>query len=389
MWRGGGSCGLTSVVPSSRSGDPNLEVNAMPRIPDQPKLYHITHVARSDILQADAEALVNTVNCVGVMGRGIALQFRKAFPENFDAYKALCDRGELQPGRMMVHDLGRLANPRCVINFPTKRHWKGKSRMEDIEAGLVALVREVETRGIRSIAIPPLGCGLGGLDWREVRPRIEEAFHGLPDVKVLLFEPAGAPDVAKMVKDQRVPDMTVGRVALIGLIRRYLAAVMDPAVTLLEIHKLMYFMQETGEDLRLRFRKAYYGPYAENLRQVLSHIEGHFIQGYGDAEDKPDKQIELLPGSWDQAEHFLADHPNTRERFARVVGLIEGFETPFGMELLATVHWAMAHEGAASVAEAVAKTYAWNDRKQMFTEDQIGAAWEALRERGWLATPFQ
>jgi len=180
---------------------------------------------RGDILKADAEALVNTVNCVGVMGRGIALQFRKAFPENFIAYKALCDRGELQPGRMMVYDLGRLTHPRYLINFPTKRHWKGKSRMEDIESGLTALVEEVRAREIRSIAIPPLGCGLGGLDWHDVRPRIEAAFRDLPEVRVLLFEPAGAPDAEEMVKDQRTPEMTVGRAALISLIRRYLAAV--------------------------------------------------------------------------------------------------------------------------------------------------------------------
>ena len=343
-------------------------------------------LTRGDILRSDVEALVNTVNCVGVMGRGIALQFRKAFPENFAAYQAACERGEVQPGRMMVYDLGRLANPRLVINFPTKRHWKGKSRMEDVEAGLEALVREVRLRGIRSIAVPPLGCGLGGLDWREVRPKIEAAFRDLPEVKVLLYEPTGAPDPRTMVKDRQVPAMTVGRAALVGLMRRYLAAVMDPSVTLLEIHKLMYFMQEAGEPLRLRFRKAYYGPYAENLRQVLSAIEGHLIQGYGDGEDQPEKQIELRPGSWESAEHFLTDQPGTRERFDRVVRLIEGFETPFGMELLATIHWVAAREAAASPEEAVAKTYAWNEgKRRMFTPEQIRAAWEAMRERGWLS----
>jgi O-acetyl-ADP-ribose deacetylase (regulator of RNase III) len=287
---------------------------------------------------------------------------------------------------MMAHDLGRLTNPRLVINFPTKRHWKGNSRMEDVEAGLADLVREVRSRDIRSIAVPPLGCGLGGLDWHEVRPRIEEAFRALPDVKVLLYEPAGAPDPEEMVKERRVPAMTVGRAALVGLMRHYLAAVMDPSVTLLEIHKLMYFMQEAGEDLRLKFRKAYYGPYAENLRQVLSLIEGHFVKGYGDAEDRPEKEIELLPGSWEQAERFLADRLATRERFDRVVRLIEGFETPFGMELLSTVHWVTAREAAATPDEAVAKTYAWDDgKRRMFTPEQIRAAYEAISQRGWLS----
>jgi len=147
----------------------------------------IIELTHGDILQAEADALVNTVNCVGVMGRGIALQFRKAYPENFKAYKKLCDNQGLRPGGMFVFDLNRLAPPHYVINFPTKRHWRGASRIEDIDSGLKALAAEVQRLGIRSIAVPPLGCGLGGLDWNDVRPRIEAAFRELPDVRVLLF----------------------------------------------------------------------------------------------------------------------------------------------------------------------------------------------------------
>ena len=339
---------------------------------------------QGDILKANAEALVNTVNCVGIMGRGIALQFRKAFPENFKAYKAACDQKRLHTGMTLVHDMNSMMNPRFIINFPTKRHWKGKSRMEDIEAGLKALVEEVHRREIRSIAIPPLGCGLGGLDWEDVRPRIEEAFRSLPDVHVLLFEPKGAPAVEKMVIEKKKPRMTVGRASLLGLMRRYLAAVMDPFVSLLEIHKLMYFMQEAGEGLNLRYQKAIYGPYAENLRHVLSHIEGHFIIGYGDAEDTPDKQIELKPEASQKAETFLQKDDKTRKRFDRVVDLIQGFETPYGMELLSTVHWVVTREGALTEDEAVTKTYAWNDRKRMFREEHIRIALDVMRRKGWL-----
>jgi len=340
---------------------------------------------RGDILQADAEALVNTVNCVGVMGRGIALQFKKAFPENYKAYKACCDRGALQPGQMMVYDLSRLANPRLIINFPTKRHWKSRSRIEDIEIGLEALAQEVERLHLRSIAIPPLGCGLGGLDWKDVKPKIERAFEGLGDVDVLLFEPRGAPRAEKMAKHSQTPKMTVGRAALIGLMRQYLAAVMDPTVTLLEVHKLMYFMQESGEPLRLRFAKGPFGPYAENLRHVLSRVEGHFVQGYGDGADQPDKALELLPGIWNRAESYLKDHPETLQRFNRVVELIEGFETPAGMELLATVHWVVSKESASSTEEAVAKTHGWNSRKRMFSPKHVETAWDALSRNGWLS----
>ncbi len=339
---------------------------------------------KGDILKQDAEALVNTVNCVGVMGRGIALQFRKAFPENFTSYEAACKRQEVQPGRMFVFDSGSFCNPRYIINFPTKRDWKHKSRMQDIENGLAALVQEVRDRNIRSIAIPPLGCGLGGLQWAEVRPKIEAAFEALPDVKVFLFEPGGAPDTARIVKNQKMPNMTVGRAALIGLMRRYLSAVMDPAVTLLEVHKLMYFMQEAGQALQLRYAKAPYGPYAKNLGHVLNYIEGHFISGYLDGGDNPQKPIELKADAVARAEAFLKSHEETRERFDRVTRLIQGFETPYGMELLATVHWVAKHEGAAEIDEVVTGVYAWNSRKKMFPVDHIQVAMDVLKQQNWI-----
>ena len=160
-----------------------------------------------DIITEDAEALVNTVNCVGVMGRGIALQFKKAFPENFVSYATACKRSQVQPGRMFVFETGQMY-PHYIINFPTKRHWRGKSRMEDIEAGLAALAEEIRERHIRSIAIPPLGSGLGGLDWSRVRPRIEATFQEFNDLKVVVFEPGGGPADNRLNRSSDVPKMT-------------------------------------------------------------------------------------------------------------------------------------------------------------------------------------
>jgi len=178
-------------------------------------------LTRGNILTADAEALVNTVNCVGVMGKGIALQFKKAFPENFKAYEAACRNKEVKPGRMFVFNTGQMFNPRFIINFPTKRHWRGKSRYEDIEMGLEALVQEVRERKIRSIAIPPLGSGLGGLQWEQVKPMIEKAFSTMPEVQIKLFEPKGSPDAKEMPVGTANPKMTVARALFVKLVQQY------------------------------------------------------------------------------------------------------------------------------------------------------------------------
>jgi O-acetyl-ADP-ribose deacetylase (regulator of RNase III) len=342
---------------------------------------------KGDLLRADVEALVNTVNCVGIMGRGIALQFRQTFPENFKVYESACKRDEVQPGRMFVYETGWMTNPKYIINFPTKRHWRGKSRIEDIDSGLIALRNEITKREIRSVAIPPLGSGLGGLEWSEVKPRIEKVMKTLDDVRVIVFEPSQSQDGRPSAQSRSVPNMTAGRAALVGLIQRYLAGLMDPFVSLLEVHKLMYFMQEAGQHLQLRYSKAPYGPYAENLRHVLKQIEGHLIAGYEDGGDTPDKHLELVPGATRDAESFLENDTETRARFDRVANLVGGFETPFGLELLSTVHWLVSHESAHTAEEVVSKTYEWNERKKRFSPRQIRVALDALASEGWIKQP--
>ncbi len=148
---------------------------------------------QGNLLACDAEALVNTVNCVGVMGKGIALAFKKAYPENFTAYAQACRRGDVRPGRVFVCDApaSELIGPLLLLNVPTKRHWRDPSRLSDVEAGIADLVRVCREREIESIAIPPLGCGNGGLDWRVVRPKIVRALSTLPDLTVYLYDPPG------------------------------------------------------------------------------------------------------------------------------------------------------------------------------------------------------
>ena len=335
-----------------------------------------------DVLCADVDAIVNTVNCVGVMGRGIALQFKNAFPSNYEKYRTACDKGEVVPGKMFITERSALTGPCYIVNFPTKRHWRGKSRIEDIESGLAALKDDIQTYGISSIAIPPLGAGLGGLHWADVRNRIEEALGDL-DTDIVVYNPSQVPDVAVMARTKEVPTMSIGRATLVTLVSRYLAGLLDPFITLIEVHKLMYFMQEAGQPLRLKYRNHIYGPYADNLRHVLNAIEGHLVSGYADGGDAPNKQIELVPGAMEEAQAFLQSDQEAQKRFCRVSDLVQGFETPYGLELLATVHWLIQHEKIKTMDELVEKTHAWNDRKMRFTQRQIGVAFDHLVASGW------
>jgi O-acetyl-ADP-ribose deacetylase (regulator of RNase III) len=197
-------------------------------------------LTQGNLLEAEADALVNTVNCVGYMGKGIALQFKQAFPANFKEYEVACKKGELAPGRMHIHKNVHFISPIYIINFPTKRDYRSKSRIEDIELGLKSLIIEIKRLGIQSIALPPLGCGLGGLSWDRVKPMIESAFSAVPEVRVLLYEPVGTPAAKAMPIRTERPRMSPARALFIKLMDAYSA--LDYTRTLLEIQKLAYFL---------------------------------------------------------------------------------------------------------------------------------------------------
>jgi O-acetyl-ADP-ribose deacetylase (regulator of RNase III) len=336
-----------------------------------------------NLLAADVDALVNTVNTEGVMGKGLALQFKKAFPESFASYERACKAGEVKTGQM--HIAQRLASPRFIINFPTKRHWRGPSKLEYVRDGLRDLVAQVKRLTIESIAVPPLGCGNGGLEWSTVRPLIIEAFSAVPAVRVVLFEPADAPAADRIIDRRPRPGMTPARAAVLALMGRYVETDYDYRLSLVEVQKLAYFLQLAGENLRLEYRAHYYGPYADNLRKALRNLEGHYTRGLGDGENSPETPLEVLPGAVEEARAVLEQRPETRARLDRVAALIEGFETPFGMELLGTVHWVMQHDADPDdVDDVFAKVQAWSGRKRSRMQDgHVRAAWSRLHEHGW------
>lgn len=345
---------------------------------------------RGNLLEADVDALVNTVNTVGVMGKGIALQFKRAHPDMFKAYERAAKAGDVRLGRMHVFPTGAMAGPRYVVNFPTKGHWKARSRLADVQAGLVDLVATIRALGITSIAIPPLGCGNGGLRWEQVEPLIVQAFADLTDVDVVVYPPEGAPAAAAMVDNTRRPAMTVGKAALVEMIASYSAATVE--VSLIEVQKLMYFLQVAGEQLRLNYAKDHYGPYADNLRHVLRAVEGHFLVGYGDASATVHaaEAIRVLPGASEEAATVLEAHPDTVDRIGAVLALVDGFESAYALELLATVHWITGEDAdSAADPDVAAKVVgAWSARKQrMFGHAHVVAAWQRLHDEGWLRVP--
>lgn len=340
-------------------------------------------ITDGDLLSQKVDAIVNTVNCVGVMGKGIALQFKRRWPANFRIYEAACKSGDVVPGRMFIYDAGGLLQPRFIVNFPTKRHWRGKSELSYIVEGLKDLVRQIEALGIESIAVPPLGCGNGGLDWNEVRPLIEDALGSISNLDVRLFAPGDTAVVRNLAPASAPLPMTPGRAAMISVLSAYRD--LSYPLSRIEVQKLAYFLERAGEPLGLSFVRHTYGPYSDILRHVLTKMDGAYITGVGDQSGP--SEIRVLPDALAAANQYLDQtEAQTRDRVERVTHLIEGFQTPYAMELLATVHWVATEEPQATdLPSVVVRVHEWNERKrQLMSERDIGLAFEVLRVNGWL-----
>ncbi|MDE0169733.1 MAG: macro domain-containing protein [bacterium] len=338
-----------------------------------------------NLLKADVDALVNTVNTVGVMGKGLALQFKNAFPANFKAYSKACKDGDVRLGRVFIFDNGQLIRPRWILNFPTKGHWRARSRLSNVSAGLDDLRSVVEGLRVESIAVPPLGCGNGGLSWANVRPLIEEKLDGL-GIDVDLYLPIGSPPAAEMVISTPRPDLTPPRAALVEMVHRY--SNLAFGTSLVEVQKLMYFLQAAGEPLRLRYKAHLYGPYADNLRHVLKLLEGHYLRGFGDGSQSVPaaEPIRVLPDAPREALSVLSQESELVGRVERVLELVRGYESSYGLELLASVHWlATRDERCDSLDHVIKHVHSWSTRKnRMFTEGHIRMAWTHLQAHGWL-----
>jgi O-acetyl-ADP-ribose deacetylase (regulator of RNase III) len=309
-----------------------------------------------NLLDTDVEALVNTVNTVGVMCKGIALMFKERFPANMAAYAKACKAGEVQTGQMFVTETGELMGPRWIVNFPTKQHWRGKSQLRWIEDGLADLRRFIVEKDIRSIALPPLGAGNGGLDWDVVKPRIAQALEGLDGVDVVVFEPTSR--YQNVARKNGVEKLTPARALIAELVRRYWVLGME--CSLLEIQKLAWFLEraiesEGLEPLDLRFEAHHYGPYADRLRHLLDALDGSYLMCEKRISDcGPLDTIWFNEDKRDRVALYLdteaKDYQPALEKATRLIG---GFESPFGMELLATVDWLLAREQVAAEPEAL------------------------------------
>ena len=298
-----------------------------------------------NLLDAKAEALVNTVNAVGVMGKGIALMFKEAFPENFRIYQAACEAGDVRPGRMLITEREDLMNgPKWIINFPTKQHWRHPSRMEWIIDGLEDLKRVITEKGIRSVALPPLGSGNGGLEWKDVRTHVETALSAMPGVDFIVYEPTS--QYQNVATRKGVEKLTPARALIAELVRRY--SVLGMECTLLEIQKLAYFLERAMESrgtaniLDLRFTADRYGPYAPRLTHLLDDLDGSYLRCFKRLADAG--PLDIIWFDDDKRDRLTAwlSTPEAkihRAALEETAALIDGFQSPLGMELLATVDW--------------------------------------------------
>lgn len=325
-----------------------------------------------NLFETTAQAIVNTVNCVGVMGKGVALEFKKRWPDNYKAYKRACDARDLRPGRLLIFDRKSLLSspfPRFLVNFPTKDHWRSKSKISYIELGLDSLVLEIEKYGITSIAMPPLGCGNGGLDWEEVRPIIVDKLSQLSGVEIFIYGPATSkPDEAPETT-QIESKLTPARAMLL----RAIATLEDhrqEAIDRLSLHKLAYLLQEFGVSLNLEFDQNLYGPYSRRLRKAISVMVGWKMLAFTENPTRS-RRVRVTAAGFAAADDFIRRYREDEEPLNKMLAFIAGFESNRRLELLSsTLH----HERQPALFRSAFQAPFSSSRATVFSDEERAEA---------------
>jgi O-acetyl-ADP-ribose deacetylase (regulator of RNase III) len=337
-----------------------------------------------NLLEAEAEALVNTVNTVGVMGKGIALQFKERFPLNFKIYAEACKKGEMKIGKMLVVKENTLDGEKIIINFPTKKEWFKKSQYNFIEEGLVDLAKVIIENKIQSIAIPPLGCGNGGLNWEKVKSLMEKHLGKIENVMIQIYEPNEAvKEILQKEESNKNVELTAARAMLLYSLFKY--EKLGEVATIFAANKLAYFLQKSGEPLRLQFVPYKYGPYAQAVEKVLYALNGKYLKGMEQMTVRAFEPLQLNYERYDEIERFIKTNLSQKQknRLDDLFNLIDGFETTLSLEILSSIHFLISENPKITEDELYEKIQDWNERKKtLITKEYINIAVTHLNNYG-------
>lgn len=338
------------------------------------------HYTTGDILQSEAQALVNTVNTVGVMGKGIALQFKEAFPYNFKIYKEACKSNSFHTGQILaVWDENLVQGRKLILNFPTKAHWRNPSKYEYISSGLEAMKEVMVEQKVESVAIPPLGCGNGGLEWSKVKDLIEKALGEL-EIDIFVFEPN--PHIKAILQNQpstKKVRLTPARALLLyGL---FAFESMGEDSSLFAANKIAWFLQRQGQDMRLQFKPHHYGPYAIGVEKVLYHLNGVYLKGMEQGQIKPFESLKLNYEKWEEVKQYAEEQLGEPEqkRLKGLLHFLNGYTSELSLEILATVDFILTQHPDYEVTDIMEAIRSWNMRKQeLFRQEFVEKAYHHI-----------
>ena len=314
-----------------------------------------------NILESDAQALINTVNTVGVMGKGIALQFKKAYPFNFKSYIEACERNEIRIGSMfVVKDSNLESGEKFIINFPTKQDWRKPSEYLFIETGLDDLIKIIEEYKLQSVAIPPLGAGNGGLEWQKVKNIIERKLDKL-DIEILVYEPTQ--HIKEQLKKERVK-LTDARALLLFVL--YDLVRNGEYVSEFSSEKVCYFLQRFGAKkyFNLDFSPNFYGPYSGKVRFVLNALNGSYLMGYSDMNKKPFEPLVIVADGYETVKKHVESNPELIAIARKTIDFLTGFYSDFALELLSTIDFISVVKNTLDTKVIHEELENWSDRKR-------------------------